>query len=71
MNTRHWDNDLSIPDLLKLEPAPPSISLTFVRSGLDGRVTGYAEVRTYYSMWILSVESFGITRHPRHEARLD
>ena len=71
MKIRHWDHDLSIPDLLKLEPAPPSISLTFVRSGLDGRVTGYAEVRTYHLMWIMSVEPFGITRHPRHNAQLD
>ena len=71
MNIRHWDHDLSIPDLLKLELAPPSTSLTFVRSGLDGRVTGYAEVRNYYLTWILGVEFFGITRHPRQERQLD
>ncbi|KJA28622.1 hypothetical protein HYPSUDRAFT_129128 [Hypholoma sublateritium FD-334 SS-4] len=39
----HWDHDISIPDLLEPRPAPPPTSLVFVRSGLDGRVTGYAE----------------------------
>ncbi|EIW64030.1 antiviral helicase [Trametes versicolor FP-101664 SS1] len=40
----HWENKLSIPALLKYEPAPPPTSLSFVRTGLQGRVTGYAEI---------------------------
>ncbi|KAI0639904.1 antiviral helicase [Trametes polyzona] len=40
----HWENKLSVPSLLKYEPAPPPTSLSFVRTGLQGRVTGYAEV---------------------------
>ncbi|KAH7886164.1 ATP-dependent RNA helicase [Phlebopus sp. FC_14] len=39
----HWKNEPSIPSLLSFEPTPPPTSLTFVRAGLDGRVTGYAE----------------------------
>ncbi|KIJ66348.1 hypothetical protein HYDPIDRAFT_86124 [Hydnomerulius pinastri MD-312] len=38
-----WRNEPSIPSLLTFEPAPPPTSLSFVRAGLDGRVTGYAE----------------------------
>ncbi|KAI0800779.1 antiviral helicase [Fomes fomentarius] len=40
----HWQNKLSIPSLLKSEPSPPPTSLAFVRTGLQGRVTGYTEV---------------------------
>ncbi|KAI0718916.1 antiviral helicase [Cerioporus squamosus] len=40
----HWETKLSIPSLLKLEPSPPPTSLAFVRTGLQGRVTGYNEV---------------------------
>ncbi|KAI0931412.1 hypothetical protein AcV5_005097 [Taiwanofungus camphoratus] len=40
----HWEHALSIPSLLTLEPAPPPTSLAFVRTGLQGRVTGYTEV---------------------------
>ncbi|KII94033.1 hypothetical protein PLICRDRAFT_171718 [Plicaturopsis crispa FD-325 SS-3] len=40
----HWDHKLSVPALLSSTPAPPPTSLSFVRTGLDGRVTGYAEV---------------------------
>ncbi|KAI9570217.1 ATP-dependent RNA helicase [Boletus coccyginus] len=39
----HWKPEPYIPSLLSFEPAPPPTSLGFVRSGLDGRVTGYAE----------------------------
>ncbi|KAF9225395.1 ATP-dependent RNA helicase [Gyrodon lividus] len=39
----HWKNEPSIPSLLSFEPAPSPTSLSFVRAGLDGRVTGYAE----------------------------
>ncbi|KAF8167466.1 antiviral helicase [Crassisporium funariophilum] len=39
----HWDHTISIPNLLLSEPAPAPKILTFIRSGLDGRVTGYAE----------------------------
>ncbi|KAI0095241.1 antiviral helicase [Irpex rosettiformis] len=41
---KYWDEELSIPSLLPLEPSPPPTSLAFVRSGLNGRVTGYTEV---------------------------
>ncbi|KAI0778677.1 antiviral helicase [Trametes elegans] len=39
----HWENQLSIPSLLKYEPCSPPTSLSFVRTGLQGRVTGYTE----------------------------
>ncbi|KAN0100273.1 DSHCT (NUC185) domain containing protein [Tylopilus felleus] len=39
----HWKPEPHIPSLLSFEPAPPPTSLSFVRTGLDGRVTGYAE----------------------------
>ncbi|KAK7465266.1 Antiviral helicase ski2 [Stygiomarasmius scandens] len=39
----HWERKVSIPSLLPLNPSPPPTSLSFVRTGLDGRVTGYAE----------------------------
>ncbi|KAI9444948.1 antiviral helicase [Lactarius indigo] len=39
-----WDEQISIPSLLSLKPSPPPTSITFIRSGLSGRVTGYAEV---------------------------
>ncbi|KIY51126.1 ATP-dependent RNA helicase [Fistulina hepatica ATCC 64428] len=38
-----WNNELSIPALLQWKPMPAPTKLSFVRSGLDGRVTGYAE----------------------------
>ena len=40
----YWQNELSIPSLIKHEPSPQPTSLSFVRTGLDGRVTGYTEV---------------------------
>ncbi|KAI9462301.1 antiviral helicase [Lactarius psammicola] len=39
-----WDEQISIPSLLSLKPSPPPTSISFIRSGLSGRVTGYAEV---------------------------
>ena len=45
---RNWQNELSIPSLIKHEPSPQPTSLSFVRVGLDGRVTGYTEVRPSY-----------------------
>ncbi|KDR85602.1 hypothetical protein GALMADRAFT_234567 [Galerina marginata CBS 339.88] len=39
----HWDHEISIPELLKSDPIPPPTTLTFVRAGLDGHVTGYTE----------------------------
>lgn len=41
---RHWQHDLAVPSLLTFNPSPPPTSLTFVRTGLNGRVTGYVEV---------------------------
>ncbi|KAG6335915.1 hypothetical protein ID866_3169 [Astraeus odoratus] len=40
----HWKHDTDIPPLLSFEPASPPTSLAFVRTGLDGRATGYVEV---------------------------
>ncbi|KAA1471410.1 antiviral helicase [Dentipellis sp. KUC8613] len=39
----HWDHPLSIPSLLTCTPSPPPTTLSFVRTGLSGRVTGYTE----------------------------
>ncbi|KAH7922845.1 ATP-dependent RNA helicase [Leucogyrophana mollusca] len=39
----HWQHETSVPSLLTFEPSPPPTSLSFVRAGLHGRVTGYAE----------------------------
>ncbi|KAE9409256.1 ATP-dependent RNA helicase [Gymnopus androsaceus JB14] len=39
----HWERAVSIPDLLPLRPSPPPTTLSFVRAGLEGRVTGYVE----------------------------
>ncbi|THV06548.1 ATP-dependent RNA helicase [Dendrothele bispora CBS 962.96] len=39
----HWDRKVSIPSLLPLKPSPPPTSLSFVRVGLEGRVSGYTE----------------------------
>ncbi|KAF9021753.1 translation repressor [Hymenopellis radicata] len=40
----YWKPELSIPSLLPIAPSAPPTSLSFVRTGLDGRVTGYTEV---------------------------
>lgn len=40
----YWDEQISVPSLLSLRPSPPPTSISFIRSGLGGRVTGYAEV---------------------------
>ncbi|TDL28168.1 antiviral helicase [Rickenella mellea] len=42
----HWTHELNVPSLLKTSPSVPPTTLTFVRTGLDGRVTGYKEVPT-------------------------
>ncbi|KAJ7204463.1 antiviral helicase [Mycena pura] len=39
-----WDSDLSIPSLLTFNPSPPPTNVSFVRTGLNGRVTGHVEV---------------------------
>ncbi|GJJ09982.1 hypothetical protein Clacol_004207 [Clathrus columnatus] len=39
----HWETKLSIPSLLPLAPAPPPTTLELIRTGLDGKVTGYVE----------------------------
>ncbi|KAI0068005.1 antiviral helicase [Artomyces pyxidatus] len=40
----HWEHNLSLPSLLSFSPSPPPTTLSFVRTGLSGRVTGYSEV---------------------------
>ncbi|KZT27539.1 antiviral helicase [Neolentinus lepideus HHB14362 ss-1] len=42
----HWERKLEIPSLLKVAPSPPPTTVSFVRAGLDGRVTGYTEAPT-------------------------
>ncbi|KAF9556418.1 antiviral helicase [Agrocybe pediades] len=39
----HWDHKINVPDLLSAKPAPPPTVLSFIRSGLDGKVIGYTE----------------------------
>ncbi|KAH9081811.1 hypothetical protein EDB83DRAFT_586882 [Lactarius deliciosus] len=36
----YWDEQISIPSLLSFRPSPPPTSISFIRSGLSGRVTG-------------------------------
>ncbi|KAK7063867.1 ATP-dependent RNA helicase [Favolaschia claudopus] len=40
----HWKQELSIPSLLTFTPSPPPTTVSFVRTGLNGRVTGHVEV---------------------------
>ncbi|KAF7302996.1 ATP-dependent RNA helicase [Mycena kentingensis (nom. inval.)] len=40
----HWKPEISIPSLLTYQPSPPPTSVSFVRTGLNGRVTGHVEV---------------------------
>ncbi|GLB35762.1 putative DSHCT [Lyophyllum shimeji] len=40
----HWERELTVPSLLTFNPSPPPTTLTFVRTGLSGRVTGYVEI---------------------------
>ncbi|KZO92822.1 antiviral helicase [Calocera viscosa TUFC12733] len=40
----HWEHETSIPSLLTVTPSPAPSRLEFVRSGLEGRVTGYREI---------------------------
>ncbi|KAH8119970.1 antiviral helicase [Phellopilus nigrolimitatus] len=42
----HWEHQLEIPNLLSSSLSPPATTLSFVRTGLDGRVTGCIEVPT-------------------------
>jgi antiviral helicase SKI2 len=49
---RHWEHRLSIPSLLTFGPSPPPTSLSFVRVGLDGRVTGYTEVNLEMGLYL-------------------
>ncbi|KAG5647662.1 hypothetical protein DXG03_008385 [Asterophora parasitica] len=39
----HWESKLSAPSLLTFTPSPPPTTLSFVRTGLSGRITGYVE----------------------------
>lgn len=42
--SRYWNENISIPSLLPLKPSPPPTSISFIRSGISGHVTGYSEV---------------------------
>ncbi|KAH9178867.1 antiviral helicase [Lactarius sanguifluus] len=46
----YWDEQISIPSLLSLRPSPPPTSISFIRSGLSGRVTGYAEAKNFLAL---------------------
>ncbi|KAJ7103133.1 antiviral helicase [Mycena belliarum] len=40
----HWSPTLSVPSLLTFTPSPPPTSVSFIRTGLNGRVTGHVEI---------------------------
>ncbi|CAK5264477.1 unnamed protein product [Mycena citricolor] len=40
----YWTPELNIPSLLKLSPSPAPTTVSFVRTGLEGRVTGHVEI---------------------------
>ncbi|KAJ7687413.1 translation repressor [Mycena rosella] len=40
----HWNSPLSVPSLLTFTPSPPPTSVSFIRTGLNGRVTGHIEI---------------------------
>ncbi|KAJ7750230.1 antiviral helicase [Mycena metata] len=40
----HWNSSLSIPSLLAFTPSPPPTNVSFIRTGLNGRVTGHVEI---------------------------
>ncbi|KAJ7508688.1 ATP-dependent RNA helicase [Mycena galericulata] len=40
----HWNSGLSVPSLLTFTPSPPPTSVSFIRTGLNGRVTGHVEI---------------------------
>ncbi|KAI0304630.1 antiviral helicase [Russula brevipes] len=40
----YWNEPITIPSLLSFKPSPPPTSISFIRSGLSGHVTGYSEV---------------------------
>jgi len=44
LRSRYWNEQISIPSLLSLKPSPPPTSISFIRSGISGHVTGYSEV---------------------------
>ncbi|KAF8203919.1 antiviral helicase [Pholiota molesta] len=58
----HWNHEIFIPNLLTSAPAPPPTSLTFIRSGIEGRVTGYTE--TPSSRVADGLTSTSLTRAP-------
>ncbi|KAJ7610948.1 P-loop containing nucleoside triphosphate hydrolase protein [Roridomyces roridus] len=37
----HWTSELSVPSLLSFNPSPPPTSVSFIRTGLNERVTGH------------------------------
>jgi len=43
----YWNEQISIPSLLSSKPSPPPTSISFIRSGLSGHVTGYSEVTRF------------------------
>jgi antiviral helicase SKI2 len=68
----HWDRQISIPSLLSLNPSPPPTSISFIRSGLSGHVTGYSEV-TLSTLIHDHVYSYVVVtgREPPNSNRLD
>ncbi|OBZ78640.1 hypothetical protein A0H81_01271 [Grifola frondosa] len=62
----HWEHKLSVPSLLTLNLSPPPTSLAFVRSGLHGRVTGYAEVSNPHVTTGLTSTSLDRAPGPSH-----
>lgn len=62
---RHWQNELSIPSLIRHEPSPQPTSLSFVRTGLDGRITGYTEVLSLLTFNLTDLNCYPQTSNPR------
>ena len=48
--SRYWNEKISIPSLLPLKPSPPPTSISFIRSGISGHVTGYSEVDSSHTI---------------------
>lgn len=44
---RYWNEQISIPSLLSTKPSPPPTSISFIRSGLSGHVTGHSEATCF------------------------
>ncbi|KAJ7310008.1 P-loop containing nucleoside triphosphate hydrolase protein [Mycena albidolilacea] len=60
----HWSSSLSVPSLLAFIPSPPPTSVSFVRTGLNGRVTGHVKVANVHASTGLTSMSLDRTPGP-------